>query len=226
MKFCPSTAEIRSIFQREIVEAGGKVTDVFDDGVRLFARSVLPEITDLRPGDRIRAGVALRAIDDQIFVHPYTFRLVCTNGAIVAQAVQTRQLERAIDGGPWETEEVGRQLCEAICQCARAEAFQSATRAMRTAMKIEADMTINMLPYLARLSPQVSGPILQNILQQFGAGRDRLAYGLMNAITATARDTRDPEVRWQLEALGAAVASQRSAPLRRRSSAAAIPVGA
>jgi hypothetical protein len=30
-------------------------------------------------------------------------------------------------------------------------------------------------------------------------------FGFMNAVTAVARDTRDPETRWRLEELGGAV---------------------
>jgi hypothetical protein len=103
MSFSPPTSEIREIFQAQLSDAGGLVTDAFDDGRRLFLRGVLPNMTDVRLGDRIQAGVALRAVDDLVNIHPYTFRLVCSNGAIMAQAVQTATVERVAEGGlPWE----------------------------------------------------------------------------------------------------------------------------
>ena len=46
----------------------------------------LPEV---RPQDRLQGGVALRVVEADILVHPYVFRQVCRNGAIVAQALET-----------------------------------------------------------------------------------------------------------------------------------------
>jgi hypothetical protein len=38
-------------------------------------------------------------------------------------------------------------------------------------------------------------------------GPDQSAFGVLNAVTSLARDTRDPETRWQLEELGGALPS-------------------
>jgi hypothetical protein len=46
---------------------------------------------------------------------------------------------------------------------------------------------------------------LNEILEQFSAGGDPTRFGLMNAVTAVARDTRDPDDRWRLEEFGGAV---------------------
>jgi hypothetical protein len=45
------------------------------------------------------------------------------------------------------------------------------------------------------------------ITEQFHRQRDRSRYALLNTITATARDTREPVVRWRLEELGGAIAA-------------------
>ena len=55
----PTTAELLDAFSGEITDRGGEVTDTFDDGRLLFVRSVLPASADVRPGDRMRAGVAI-----------------------------------------------------------------------------------------------------------------------------------------------------------------------
>jgi hypothetical protein len=226
MTFSPSTAQIHGIFQSEILSAGGKVTDVFDDGQRLFARSVLPDETDVRRGDRVRAGVALRAVDEQILVSPYTFRLVCSNGAIMAHAIQTRQIDRFLgEGDSWESDQVEEQLREAVRACAQPEAFETATGEMRTAMDAAADMMITLMPHLAKMPTEHVGRILQDILHHYGADRDRSTYGLMNAVTATARDTKDPEVRWRLEVIGGAVAAKAKPRARVGRSAAKLAVG-
>src|SRR5207244_522151 len=86
------TEQIGKIFSEEITDAGGRVHENWSDGSRLFARSILPAITEIQPSDGMKGGVALRATDAEIWVHPYTFRLVCTNGAIHAHAVQSRQI--------------------------------------------------------------------------------------------------------------------------------------
>jgi hypothetical protein len=44
-------------------------------------------------------------------------------------------------------------------------------------------------------------------VQRVGAGRRGTRYDLMNVVTATARDTRDPEAKWRLEELGGAIAA-------------------
>src|SRR5690348_13979258 len=89
-----TTAGILDVFAEEIsTQHGGRVSDAFDDGRRLFARSVLPRIEALRPGDKVQGGVALRANEQEIWLHPYLFRLVCRNGAIIAQTLSTRHLE-------------------------------------------------------------------------------------------------------------------------------------
>ena len=64
--YLPETLDIRGAFEEEIAAAGGEVRDVYDDGDRLFLRSVLPMVEEVRPHDAIRAGVALRAAGSRI----------------------------------------------------------------------------------------------------------------------------------------------------------------
>ena len=87
MTFFPSTQAIRQLFEVELGRVGGGVTNAFDDGSRLFVRGVLPHWINIRRGDGIQAGVALRAVDNLVLVHPYTLRQVCTNGAIMVHAL-------------------------------------------------------------------------------------------------------------------------------------------
>src|SRR4051794_37919290 len=77
----PTTVEIGTIFEAEIAEAGGTVIDRFEDGTRLLARSVLPGLREVGRDDLVQGGVAIRATDREIRVHPYLFRQVCQNGA-------------------------------------------------------------------------------------------------------------------------------------------------
>ena len=54
----------------------------------------------------------------------------------------------------------------------------------------------------------------------FISGSDRNRFGLMNAVTSVARDTRDPDARWRLEELGGGIGARlrprRPAPTPKR----------
>ena len=203
----PTNQEIREAFENELAAVGGAVSDAFDDGSHLFLRSILPASTDVRPGDRVRAGIALRASGRQVLVHPYTFRQVCSNGAILAQAVQTRRIERVEEPDlPWIAAERLEEVREAVRVCAAPEAFITASQQMRTAAELEADQVIMAMTFQITHSPRhIASGLVTQILSRFSDDRDRSAFGLMNAITATARDTRDPDLRWRLEELGGGV---------------------
>lgn len=194
---------IRTTFAEEIEARGGNVSETFEDDSRLFARSILPWLTDVRPQDRLRGGVALRATQDEIYVHPYVFRQVCRNGAIIAKSIQSTHLV----GLNREHAEDGRQLLrEAIRSCASEDAFVDATEKMRTACDVEADTILNIMPMLSRLSPRMARGWMTQILQRFTQQADRSRFGFANAITSLARDTRDSELKWRLEELGGAIA--------------------
>ena len=92
--YVPTTEDIRQTFADEIATLGGTVPDVYDDDDRLFARAVLRTNDEIRPGDRVSGGVAIRAAGPELLIHPYTYRQVCSNGAIAAHALETRRIER------------------------------------------------------------------------------------------------------------------------------------
>jgi len=56
-----TTAQVLAVFAEEVAARGGHVTDTFDDGQRLLTRSVLPRIEEVRAGDQVQGGVALKA---------------------------------------------------------------------------------------------------------------------------------------------------------------------
>jgi hypothetical protein len=195
-----STREIAGVFAEEVAEVGGSVTDRFDDGARLYLRSVLPGKRAVGYRDMVQGGIALRATGEEIWVHPYVFREVCKNGAIIAQATETRHIEQDIlsDASPIET------LREAIRACSCPEAFDASAREMETARSYQVDVALMLGVMLSRL-PSAASEIQQAIIRQLFESRDRSAFGLINAVTAVARDTRDPELRWRLEEFGGGV---------------------
>jgi hypothetical protein len=198
----PAIDEIKAAFADGIAAAGGVVSDTFDDGRRLFTRSVLPRLREVGTGDKVQGGVALMATEGEVSVHPYVYRLVCKNGAIMAHAIQTRQIEGCDFVTP---EEAIGAVREAIRECCADEAFSAAAEQMRTAREMQADRALAVLPHLARLSRQAAAQVYVSILERFFQGNDRSRFGLMNAVTSVARDTADPAVRWRLEEMGGGI---------------------
>jgi hypothetical protein len=202
-----STVEIQAIFAEEISNAGGLSSDIFNDGARLFARSILPWVADVRPQDQMKGGVALKGAESEICVHPYLFRTVCRNGAIMAHAIETRRIENS-DVLSHET--VIEELRDAVHVCCAQEVFAAATQEIRSSMSSPIDFVLTMMPFVSRLpAAQVSG-IFGEIFKRFFDEPDRSRFGLMNAVTSVARDTRDPELRWRLEDLGGAIGAAKT----------------
>jgi hypothetical protein len=215
-----STAEIRSLFTKEIENMGGTVRDAYDDGTRLFLRSILPTMREVRRDDRMQSGVALRMDSEQICVHPYLFRLVCKNGAIWAHALQTCRIDYRDALSP---EQVERSLADSIRACGSEEAFRTAVREIRSAQETQADLILNMMPLLSNMPEREAHGMLRRIMSGFLHAEDPSRFGLMNAITAIARDTTDPELRWNLEEYGGGIpAALLPSPVQNNSGAEAM----
>jgi hypothetical protein len=208
----PTTTQIKDCFVQEITDAGGTVRDAYDANGLLFLRATLPMAWEVRPRDQVQGGVALRTLGHQVLVHPYVFRQVCRNGAIVAQAIQTRRVDRVEPDFPGQEEppvEILAELGEALRSCCAEEVFTAYTEEMRSACEVEADAMLNLAPLVARLPREVASQVLGDVMGRFHAGGDRSLFGMMNAVTSAARDTRDPELRWRLEELGGAIPALR-----------------
>ncbi len=201
-----STQEVSRVFQDAIEGLGGTVSDRYDDGGRLYSRAILPSEREVKRGDRLQGGVALRADQTEIAVSPYLFRQVCTNGMIRAQAVGACTI--LASEFEWEADQAAatRRIEEAIEACAAPEVFAESTRALRATVDVELDIVLALMPMLRGLPQDLAAGMLEQITRRFRADRDRSYFGLVNAITSVARDTRDPERRWRLEELGGAVA--------------------
>jgi hypothetical protein len=201
-----TTAEIQDLFAAEVAAAGGAVSDVFHDGRRLFARSLFPWVREVRTKDRLQGGVALRATERECSVHPFVFREVCRNGAIMAHSLGSQEVPN-LDELPLY--EATQSVREAIAACCIEEPFLVAVDLIREAARSEIDTALALLPFLSRLPAGQRELILDDVMQRFSREGDRTSFGLMNAVTSLARDTRDPDLRWRLEELGGGVAALR-----------------
>ena len=246
-----TTARVLAVFAEEVRARRGEVTQTFDDGKRLFSRAVLPHVAEVGPGDRIRGGVAIKATGDGVWLYPYTFRRICSNGAIAARTLEERPIADPHLQQPELVLEAVRSTVEACC---KAEVFTRAVGEMRKGREAAAtDLLLLILPLLSRSSDLVSGLIersvrekkapdtntpqatalevleseailsalmsaffrrsaphhgdlMTGVLSQYRKAGDRSRFGLAQAITTVARDVQDPELKWDLEKLGGAVA--------------------
>ena len=124
--FAMNAEAMSELFREEIHALGGRVSDQVSDGRRLFARSLLPDSTDVVAGDRVKPGVALRSTEEEIEVRPYVFRTICRNGAIVAHSGRGCRIPAWGDA----TEEVRQAIRDAAAPAAFEE-FVGTMRASR-----------------------------------------------------------------------------------------------
>jgi hypothetical protein len=223
--FSPSIDEIRGAVTDEITALGGSVSDLVNDRECLFMRTVLPVSAEIRVGDSVQAGVAVRALPTQIEVYPYMLREVCTNGAIAANALQGRQLERVegIDlGAPsYDATVILAGVREAVRECASPNTFDLATRNMQAMTNVAGSHGLHMLHALARMHSEDVAPYLPLIFGRFAMSEDQSAFGAMNAVTSIARDTADPAIRWSLEQMGGSMPAYLARRARAKLNAAA-----
>ena len=198
----PATDAIASAFADEIAALGGEIHDRFDDGQCVYVRAVLQRHDEVRHGDVIQAGVALRVVGASILVNPYTFRLVCSNGAIAMSAERAQRARRVAIG--WAVDVIQGALDDVrglVRECAQPAEFDAFVERMRSATTVSGTGQRRMAHLIAWLPPEQRESMLRMIMGRFEADEPTL-YGMMNAVTSTARDSRDPALRWQLEALG------------------------
>jgi hypothetical protein len=202
----PAIPEIRQAFVDEVSNLGGTVSDVFEEGQTLFVRSTFPHTEDVQPKDAINRGTALRANEREVMIHPYIFRQMCRNGAIMAQVTDTCRIERLDFAASQESiDEVLEDVRVTTRASSDRQVFQSTAEAMRSSLEKPAD--IDMLISIAAMLPDTAmqREFVRLVMSEFIQGQDHSQFGVINAVTAVARETRDPATRWRLEELGGSV---------------------
>lgn len=194
-----TTEKVLEVFTDELAARKGKITDTFNDGRRLFCRGIFPQLENVRPGDALNGGVAIKATDEQICVYPYTFRVLCQNGAIRAQSVGSICIEGLDQLQPYPTL---MHIREAIDACSAPEVFADTMTRMRSVASTQIDMMLNFAAYFSTHPCKAAAEMMSKILDRFFEEKDQTQFGLANAITSVARDTSDPEKRWDLEEFG------------------------
>ena len=212
VEFGLTAARVLEVFADQVTERGGRVSETaIVDERRMWARSILPDVDEVRSGDFVHGGVAIRMLDDQVSVFPYVFRQVCQNGAILSKTLESRTLE---DLDLVSTDGALETIRECVAGCAAREVFAHHVGRMTATARTDADMAVAMLAFASSHSLNNDPQLLRAIMQQFFQEGDRSQFGLANAVTAVARELRDPERKWELEELGGglAIASRPEVP--------------
>jgi hypothetical protein len=106
-------------------------------------------------------------------------------------------------------------LRESIGDCCADEAFTDAMARVRDGAAAREVQAIHMMPFMAhmvQIASRVTGLDQGEIWRRFLLAADPTSFGLANAITSVARDTRDRRLRWDLEELGGAILTGDLAP--------------
>jgi hypothetical protein len=202
MTYLPPTQEISALFALKARAMGCGEPEVYDDGARVFARAVRRHRIDIRARDPVRGGVALRVVGEWVDVHPFVLRQVCTNGAVMAQAIQSQRVRRVEVSAPSELITAALDDIRAAIQaCGDPAAFADAVSMMQRAVRQPVGMTIDMFSMLDEMR-RWDDAVSVEMFARFNREHDRSAFGLVNALTSIARDTPDPERRWRIEELG------------------------
>lgn len=214
----PTTKDIADLFTDEIGARGGTVTNRIDNGQRLIARALLPMTGQVRARDLIHGGVAMRTNGNEIHIYPYLFREVCRNGAVTAWTADTARIERVdVIATDEEIASVEAALAVAINACADEEhLFDCVERMKQSGREVLRDPRNLLITMLSEMP--TAERFIDMVHEEIEREGDRSRYGLMNAITAVARETPDPDDKWRLEELGGGVlamaAPVKPAPLR------------
>jgi hypothetical protein len=195
-------ASLSEVFHAGVAARGGTVVDTFVDRRAFYGRAVLPRTQAIAPGDDAQGGVALRATDGGVWVHPYILRLVCSNGLIAPSAFSTRYASRDDLGSE---DEVLQFVRLSIASCCADDKHAEIIERLRRADDLEADFFIALASMSACMEADARARVMKALLDCRFFDAAGTLFDLVNRVTASARDAADPRRRWELEELGGAL---------------------
>ena len=204
----PGIREIETLVETKIAEKGGRFHGFDRRRGNYFIRSLVPGEEEVGRNDSIQSGVAVKIEPPSVVVCHYTLRRVCTNGMMMRTygfAREIQMVESSADD--YTVKRVLAEISEAIDECASPEHRTLVARRMRAARAMSIEDSPRVEALRDRLRVFTGDGLFRNIMRRFRQDRDSSLFGLVNAVTATARDTEDPVLKWQLEELGGEILS-------------------
>ena len=211
--------EIASAALPALMDTGARVESSQITDSRLYIKAVMPKIEgEVRKGDVVQAGVVISNSEvgqGSVLIYPMIFRLVCLNGAIMADS---RFSARHLGGKIGTRTDVAHLLSnEALMANDRAimlkvrdvirasfdsAVFQQRLELMRDAAKdrLQGDVVeaVEALSKRHTLTDSEGSGILRHLIE----GGDLTRYGLHNAVTRHAHDVDSYDRATGLETLG------------------------
>jgi hypothetical protein len=212
-------SSLAAVFEEEVDAHDGMVVDMFTDEECLYGRAVLPRTEMIVPDDGVKGGVAMRAADGEIWVHPYVFRLVCRNGLIAPSAFSTRYLNREDLHGQSQVLEFIREAISACCSDAQ---LVESVEKLKGARDVEADLLLTLASLSSRISGDLWGRLLKSLMDSPLIKVAKTLFDTVNQFTSVARDMPKPRDRWDLEELAGRMLSDPNPRPPVRSEAAAV----
>jgi len=193
--------DIERIIREEAAAQGGYVHELLCDEERLYARTINTPISEVAPGDAVQAGVAVRVDGPEVWVRPYIFRQICSNGAISATSDEAVEFSLGTIGSTEAQEDHFRGT---IMACGHAKVLPREVARFRSFREQSVNKAMMMIAMMQTHLRKATHSELLDILAQFDR-EEGSAWGAMNAITAVAQRIRDSERKWRLEEIGALV---------------------
>jgi len=195
---------------------------------RMYVKIVLPDMekpVTPKVGDVIRGGAIIQNSEvgaGQLGVWPYTDRLSCTNGAVHTEYGQgQRHVGRRIemeDGEAWDLysdatlklddEAFFAKVRDTLTGVLNEQVFDRIVADMQELAGIEvrnAPQAVEILSERHGFSDGEQKSLLDNLMIE----GDRTAWGLVNAVTRTARDHENADRQVELEKLGGQLVAER-----------------
>lgn len=203
----------------DIPEARIESCELTDE--RMYIKVVNPRLTaDVVPGDVVQSGLIItnsEVGEGCVNIQPLLYRLVCTNGMVVADrqaSSRTTHLGRGNIAGEdyslYSSDTLiadNNALMLKIRDTVRASTdlarFQQSIDRMRTAR--DAKITAKSIPQMIELTASEFGftkPESEGILQHLLRDEDLSLYGLANAVTRAAQDVKSYDRSTEMEAIG------------------------
>lgn len=202
----------------EFEQAGAEIHRVDLTESHLYIKAVTPRLQgEIRPGDVVQGGVIIRNSEvgaSRFVVQPFVLRLRCTNGLIVQEGYSRVHLGRRKEEGEfnWSSETIRLEndaIWSAVSDVIRQTFDPAGFEAMVARLKSNAEtpvkapvQAVDNIVTQAGLTDDVKAMLLERFLGE----KDFTQWGLVNGMTHTARDLKDPGQQVELETKASAIA--------------------
>lgn len=192
----PSNSELRAVIGDRMRANQAKESDWLEDPNRFFLRATRHIRVEVLPEDTMSPGLAARRHGGVVELWPYVFREICTNGAIMARCGSGRQIDLA--------DPDARDLVAATAdRCLSEQAWATCRASIAGTANQHLDLAMALVPLMRRMGNYDSS-FLMDVVQ--GLGQGRRLFDIMQAVTASAHRTTDPEEKWRREEEGGSLA--------------------